>query len=113
LFLRGTAGIALSMHCGSSNQSLQLPGRPSRGGAWSARGAAFGGTVLALGVSSACRRAAAAGGSQLSSIRYAAKPGVIGVRHTIQARTPDRTLRRDDGSCVLPDRLHLLDHHST
>jgi hypothetical protein len=51
------------------NQSLQLPGRPVRGGALSARSAAFGGTLLAKVVSFVVWRAVVAGGQQLSSIR--------------------------------------------
>jgi hypothetical protein len=50
-----------------SNQSLQLPGRPSRAEALTARSAAFGGALLAKVVSLLVWRAVVAGGPQLSS----------------------------------------------
>jgi hypothetical protein len=54
------------------NQSLQLPGRQSRGGPPFARSAAFGGTLLATVVSFLVWRAVVAGCQQLGSIRWAA-----------------------------------------
>jgi len=39
-----------------ANQSLQLPGRPSRGGATTARSATVGGILLATAVSCVCQR---------------------------------------------------------
>ena len=52
-----------------ANQSLQLPGRPSRGGAATARSAAFGGTLLAPVVSLLAWRGVVVGGPQLSFLR--------------------------------------------
>jgi hypothetical protein len=60
----------------SPNQSLHLPGRPSRGAAWPARSAAFGGTSLATVVSFLLWRVVVAAGPQLSSIRSAASPAL-------------------------------------
>jgi hypothetical protein len=47
------AGVLVTGDTGNRqpNQSLQLPGRPSLGGSWFARSAAFGGTLLAPVVS--------------------------------------------------------------
>jgi hypothetical protein len=53
LSLISTNGVA-------PNQSLQLPGRPSRAGTPTARSAAFSGTLLATAVSCVCQRVTAA-----------------------------------------------------
>ena len=62
----------------SANQSVQLPGRPLRGAARTARGAAFGDTLLATCVSSVCTRGVAAGGPQRMAL------------DTVEAVRPDR-----------------------
>ena len=69
IFLALALPFLLTSTLMSPNQSLQLPGRPSRGEATTARSAACGGTLLAKVVSFLVWRGVAAGGPQLSSIR--------------------------------------------